>query len=132
MDSMDIYLTREFDQERRRVRVSDKILCKAALAIVAGLPGDKLGKYTYKKRIALPAVSARDGARAIVFFHAGENLFFFDMYVKSELSKKRGKELEDDEIDAYCAIAKDFIAMPADTLKRLLSSKDLIEVNCYE
>lgn len=129
---MGIYLTVEFDKERRRIRISDKTLCKAASAIIAGLPGDKLGKYTYKKRIALPAVSSRDGARAIVFFHKGENLFFFDIYVKSELSKKKGKELEDDEIDAYCAIAKDFISMSAETLERLLTSKNLIEVNCHE
>ncbi|UXY11254.1 type II toxin-antitoxin system RelE/ParE family toxin [Kosakonia sp. ML.JS2a] len=129
---MGIYLTMEFDQERRRVRISDKTLCKTAAAIIAGLHGDRLGKFTYKKRIALPAVSSRDGARAIVFFHEGDNLFFFDMYVKSELSKKKGKELEEDEIDAYCAVAKDFMVMPEETLARLLKSDDLIEVKCHE
>nr|WP_318381445.1 type II toxin-antitoxin system RelE/ParE family toxin [uncultured Enterobacter sp.] len=92
--------------------------------------GDHLGKYTYKKRLALPAVSPRDGARAIVFFKDGENVYFFDMYLKSHLSKKKGKELEDDEIDAYCKIAKDFVAMSPVQIKRLTEAKELIEVIC--
>lgn len=57
------------------------------------------------------------------------------MYLKSGLSKKKGKELEDDEIDAYCNdaycnIAKDFISMSPATINKLLSDKELIEVNC--
>ncbi|WP_333849584.1 hypothetical protein [Leclercia sp.] len=52
------------------------------------------------------------------------------MYLKSHLSKKRGKELEDDEIDAYCRIAEDFIALTPAQIKRLLNVKELIEVTC--
>lgn len=127
---MGIYLTPEFEAERKDARISNTILCKAAKAIISGLHGDHLGKYTYKKRLALPAVSPRDGARAIVFFHNGSNVYFFDMYLKSHLSKKRGKELEDDEIDAYCRIAEDFIALTPAQIKRLVNVKELIEVTC--
>jgi len=129
---MGIYLTPEFEQERKNARINDKILCKAARAITSGLPGDQLGKYTYKKRLALPAVSPQDGSRSIVFFNNGENLYFFDMYLKSQLSKKKGKELEDDEIAAYCKIASDFIAMTNGQIEQLLKAKELIEVNCDE
>lgn len=52
------------------------------------------------------------------------------MYLKSELSKKKGKELEADEINAYCNIAKDFIAMSSVMIKTLLTDKELIEVTC--
>lgn len=52
------------------------------------------------------------------------------MYLKSGLSKKKEKELEDDEIDAYCNIAKDFISMSQATINKLLSDKELVEVNC--
>jgi hypothetical protein len=66
------------------------------------------------------------------FFNNGENLYFFDMYLKSQLSKKKGKELEDDEIAAYCKIASDFIAMTNGQIEQLLKAKELIEVNCDE
>ncbi|AUH02107.1 addiction module toxin RelE [Prodigiosinella confusarubida] len=112
--------------------MSDKILCKAAKAILSGLPGDHLGKYTYKKRLALPAVSPQGGARSIVFFNNGTHVYFFDMYLKSGLSKKKGKELEDDEIDAYCKIAPDFIALTVEQIQQLLEDRELIEVNCDE
>lgn len=127
---MGVYVTPEFEAERRKARISDAILCKAAKAIFSGLPGDPLGKFTFKKRLGLPGVGARDGARSIVFFNDGENLFFFDVYLKSGLSKKKGKELEDDEISAYCDIAKDFIAMNPTTIDRLLADNELIEVMC--
>ncbi|MDL4915515.1 MAG: type II toxin-antitoxin system RelE/ParE family toxin [Enterobacterales bacterium endosymbiont of Blomia tropicalis] len=121
-----IYLTPEFETERQKVRISNAMLRKAAKAIFSGLPGDPLGKFTFKKRLGLPGV----GARSIVFFNDGDNVFFFDMYLKSGLSKKKGKELEDDEIDVYCNIAKDFISMSPATINKLLSDKELVEVNC--
>lgn len=127
---MGIYLTPDFDDDRRKARITDGILCKTARDIFRGLPGDSLGKFTYKKRIGLPGVGACDGARAIVFFNDGENIFFFDMYLKSDLSKKKGKELEDDEIDAYCKIASDFISMSQELIEVLLNKNDLIEVVC--
>lgn len=125
---MAIYLTPEFDKERRNARINDDTMRKVAKAITAGLMGDRLGKYTFKKRIGLPGVSSRDGARAIIFFNDGSNVFFFDIYLKSQLSKKRGKELENDEIDAYCRIAKDFIELSMSEIKLLLDSKNLLEV----
>jgi len=127
---MGIYLTPEFEVERQDARISDTILCKAAKAIFSGLSGDHPGKYTYKKRLALPAVSPRDGARAIVFFSDGTDIYFFDMYLKSKLSKKKGKELEDDEIDAYCKIAEDFVALSQVEIQYLLKNKELLEVTC--
>ena len=129
---MGIYLTPEFEGDRKRARISDATLCKAGKAIFSGLRGDSLGKFTYKKRLGLPGVGARDGARSIVFFNDGENIYFFDMYLKSEISKKKGKELETDEIDAYCSIAQDFVAMSPARIERLLADKELIEVACND
>lgn len=129
---MGIYLTPEFEEARRNARISNKILCKAAKAIIAGLQGDHLGKYTYKKRLALPSVSPANGARSIVFFNDSSNVYFFDTYLKSELSKKKGKELEDDEIEAYCKIAPDFIALTQRQIDQLISINQLTEVNCDE
>ena len=131
-NAMGIYLTPEFEAERRSARVSDKILCRAAKTIFLGLKGDRLGKFTFKKRLALPAVSARDGARTILFFNQGEHIYFFDMYLKSKISKKKGKELEDDEIDAYCKIAEDFVALNQWQINHLLDENELIEVICYD
>ncbi|EAQ0595660.1 type II toxin-antitoxin system RelE/ParE family toxin [Salmonella enterica] len=128
---MGIYLTPEFDEQRKDARIDNKVLCKAAKAIFSGLPGDHLGKYTWKKRLPVPGLGgSSNGARSIVFFNNGSNVFFFDMYLKSKLSKKSGKELEKDEIDAYCAIAEDFIAMTEKKIADLLKDNHLIEVTC--
>ncbi|WAH61955.1 hypothetical protein LZ023_36045 (plasmid) [Pseudomonas silvicola] len=84
--------------------------CKAAKSIFAGDYMEPIRTLHVQTRLGLPGVGASDGARSIVFFNYGNNIYFFDMYLKSQLSKKKGKELEDDEIDAYCRIARDFIA----------------------
>lgn len=89
-----------------------------------------LGRHVYKKRIGVHGAGASDGARSIVFFNNDTHLYFFDIYLKSELSKKTGKELEDDEIDVFCAIAKDFLSMSDNTLEQLVKDKELIEVKC--
>lgn len=126
---MGIYLTPEFDELRKNARINDKALCKAAKAIFSGLPGDHLGKYTWKKRLPVPGLGgSSNGARSIVFFNNGSDIFFFDMYLKSKLSKKKGKELEDDEIDVYCAFAEDFIEMTPAQVAQLLEQGELIEV----
>ena len=119
----------EFDELRKNARINDKALCKAAKAIFSGLPGDHLGKYTWKKRLPVPGLGgSSNGARSIVFFNNGSDIFFFDMYLKSKLSKKKGKELEDDEIDVYCAFAEDFIEMTPAQVAQLLEQGELIEV----
>lgn len=129
---MGIYLTPEFDEERRRLGITDKIICKTARKVYSGLKGDQLGKFTYKRRIALPKVGERGGARSIVFFNEGEHLYFFYLYAKSELSKKKGKEIEDAEIEIFCDIASDFIEMDDARIKHLLEEKELFEVKCDE
>ena len=42
----------------------------------------------------------------------------------------RNKELENDEVEAYCMIARDFIALTANDVNDLLKKSELIEVNC--
>ena len=121
---MGIYLTPEFDEERRRLGITDKIICKTARKVYSGLKGDQLGKFTYKRRIALPKVGERGGARSIVYF--------FYLYAKSELSKKKGKEIEDAEIEIFCDIASDFIEMDDARIKHLFEERELFEVKCDE
>ncbi|WP_258577344.1 type II toxin-antitoxin system RelE/ParE family toxin [Candidatus Pantoea persica] len=88
---MGVYLTPDFDKERRRLGITDKIICKTARKVFSGLRGNQLGKFTYKRRIALPKVSERDGARSIIFFNDGKHLYFFYLYAKSSLAKKKRK-----------------------------------------
>ncbi|CFB66472.1 type II toxin-antitoxin system RelE/ParE family toxin [Yersinia enterocolitica] len=127
---MPIYLTPEFDAERKRFRITGKKLCKAAELVRNGSHDGHLGRNVYKKRIGVPGSGASDGARSIVFFDNGEYLYFFDVYLKSELSKKKGKELEYDEIEVYCALAKDFLNMTDAIRLKLIKDKELIEVKC--
>ena len=105
---MGVYLTPEFDAERRRLGITDKIICKTARKVFSGLKGSQLGKFTYKRRN------------------------FFYLYAKSSLTKKKGKEIEDAEIDIFCSIASDFIEMDKSRIKALLEEKELFDVNCDE
>ena len=91
---MGVYLTPEFDAERRRLGITDKIICKTARKVFSGLKGSQLGKFTYKRRLALPKVSERDGARSIVFFNDGEHLYFFTFMRKARLLKRKVKKLK--------------------------------------
>lgn len=87
---MGIYLTPDFDGDRRKARITNGMLCKTAGDIFRGLPGDSLGKFTYKKRMGLPGVSARDGARAIVFLTMVK--IFFSLICTLKVSFQRKKE----------------------------------------
>lgn len=127
---MPILLTPEFERDRKRFFISDKKLCKAAELVRKGSHDGHLGRSVYKKRLGTAGTGARDGARSIIFFAQGEHLYFFDIYVKSELSKKKGKELEDDEIATYCDLAQDFLLMSDVVRQRLVTDRELIEVLC--
>lgn len=127
---MGTYLTPEFDRERKRLRITDDKICRAARETRQGLKADKLGAYTYKKRVGLPNTGARDGARSIVFFKSGDNVYFFYIYAKGEMSKKKGKEIEDDEITAFCAVGSQFVNFTQAQIDMLLMHKELIEVKC--
>lgn len=61
---------------------------------------------------------------------SGDNVYFFYIYVKSELSKKKGKELEKDEIATFCDIGSQFVALTQAQIDMLLMQQELIEVNC--
>lgn len=88
---MGVFLTPEFEAERRRLSITDNILCKTARKVFSGLKGNSLGKFTYKRRIALPNVSERDGARSIVFFNDGVHLYFFTFTQKAISLKRKVK-----------------------------------------
>ncbi|MEJ5062165.1 type II toxin-antitoxin system RelE/ParE family toxin [Erwinia rhapontici] len=127
---MPTYMTPEFDRDRKRFRISDQKLCKAADLVRNGAHDGHLGRSVYKKRIGVAGSGASNGARSIIFFSHGDHLYFFDIYVKSELSKKKGKELEMDEIESYCDVAQDFLKMNDYLRQQLIKVKELIEVNC--
>lgn len=62
---MGIYLTSEFDERRKDARINDKTMCKAEKVIFDGLPGDHLGKYTWKKRLPVPFVRVNGNLAAM-------------------------------------------------------------------
>lgn len=80
---MDVFKTRLFAKWAKKMRITDKQLIKAIDEIEQGLVEAELGKYLYKKRIALNS-GKRDGARTIIAYKEGDRAYFLEAFRKNE------------------------------------------------
>jgi len=126
-----IYVTNLFERSLKKQNIPDTTLCKIAQEIVSGLFDADLGGNVYKKRIPLQRGKS-GGSRSIVAFRLGENLFFIDGWIKSDVSKRGQKEIPDDDLETYRDIAHDFLSMSAQTINKAIETGRLREVHCYE
>ncbi|MEY7730835.1 type II toxin-antitoxin system RelE/ParE family toxin [Morganella morganii] len=73
---MKVYKTNIFSKKNiKNMGLSDSTLMKIALDVMSGVYEANLGGGVIKKRLALPGRGKRSGARTIIFFKAGQNLF---------------------------------------------------------
>ena len=79
-----------------------------------------------KKRIALTS-GKRAGARIIIFFKSGKNLFFVDGWKKNQVNH-RVKEIPDDALASYKDLAGDLLKLTEQQIERLKQAKQLREV----
>jgi len=71
---MRIFKTKSFNKWAKGL-LSDESLVAAIDEIVAGNFDAALGKKIYKQRVALPGKGKSGGARTILAFHEGNNVF---------------------------------------------------------
>lgn len=83
---MSIFVLKPFDRNLKRYSISEEKLFSAAREIMAGQYEADLGGGVFKKRIALDAGKS-GGARSVIIFKYGGNLFFVNGWSKSDIKK---------------------------------------------
>ncbi|QTF07215.1 type II toxin-antitoxin system RelE/ParE family toxin [Brenneria izadpanahii] len=124
-----IYTTKLFDRKMKKEDVTDVDLCQAAADVMNGDFEADLGGGVLKKRLALQSGKS-GGARSIIFFKKGSNVFFFDGWRKNQITRKGAKEIEEDVLKTYKDFAEVFLQYDAAMITRLKKVKQLREVNC--
>ncbi|WP_241576642.1 type II toxin-antitoxin system RelE/ParE family toxin [Rosenbergiella collisarenosi] len=127
---MACYLDSEFEEERLRLGITDSAICQAAKRLDADSHDGQLSAFIYKMRLPAQGRGKRGGARSVVCYKKNHHQFFIFLYAKAELSKKKGKEIEDEDIEAFALIGKDLCNLPDENLKSLVLSGVLKEVEC--
>ncbi|MCC4107229.1 type II toxin-antitoxin system RelE/ParE family toxin [Serratia ureilytica] len=126
---MDIFVTDDFDKFMKKNRIVDQKICTAAHELEHGNHDGDLGGGVYKKRLPLNR-GKRGGTRSIVAFKHGRHQYFVDGWLKNTVKQNGAKEINDDELATYRELAKDFLAMPPEIIKRAIDSGYLREVKC--
>ncbi|WCG83257.1 type II toxin-antitoxin system RelE/ParE family toxin [Pectobacterium sp. A5351] len=125
---MAVYTTKLFDKKLKSEILSDSYLCEIANDVMNDRVEGDLGGGVLNKRIALNAGKSA-GARTIIFFKLGSNLFFADGWKKNQV-RKGVKEIQDDELAVYKDIADDLLQLTVQQIARLVKVKELREVKC--
>jgi hypothetical protein len=87
------FKTKIFNKWMRKVGLKDQDLLLAILEMETGLIDADLGGDVYKKRIGLPGVGKRSGARTVVASKLYRKWFFLFGFVKNERDNISDNEL---------------------------------------
>lgn len=87
------FKTKTFNQWMRKTELKDEDLLFAVSEMEAGLIDANLGGNVYKKRIALPGMGKRAGARTLVAGKIFRTWFFIFGFVKNEKDNINDDEL---------------------------------------
>jgi len=120
---MRIFKNKVFDKWARGQGIKITTLRDIADEMTEGNAGSSLGKKIYKKRIALAGRGKRGGARAIIGFVSGGNLFFMHGYAKNVQS-----DVTLDEKKALQELAAIYHCYTDRQLNTVVKGKELIEI----
>lgn len=122
------YVLRTFDRSLKGVAIDDDKLCDAARELRAGQFEANLGGHLYKKRIPLTRGKSC-GVRAVMAFKSDNDLFFINGWVKNVV-KKGCREIPDDVLLLYKAVAIQMINMTPEQAQLALKTGKMREVKC--
>jgi hypothetical protein len=105
-----------FAKAARKVKISDKMLCKVIAQVIAG-QADDLGGGVYKKRLS------NNQYRSIILARAG-NFWIYEFL----FSKQNKTNLEDFELKSFRNLAKVYQAMSDEGLALEVGDGSLIEI----
>ena len=119
---MRIFKTKAFNKWAKGL-LSDKHLLAAAEEIAAGDFDACLGQKVYKKRIAVVGKGKSGGARTIIAYQEGNNLFFMDGFTKGEKAN-----ISPTEKIALQKAASVYLALCTADLNKAVKANILIEL----
>jgi len=120
---MRIFKTKWFHRWAAKEGLTEMVLRAAAVELEQGL-GDALGGYVYKKRIALPGLGKRGGARTLIAYRSGHAVFFMYGFPKNERAN-----IESGELKALRLLARALLGYGTQDLVKAVEAGELIEVN---
>ena len=107
----------------RKSGLSDAALSEAVAEMAHGLVDADLGGYLLKKRIALPGMGKRGGARTIIATKMTDRWFFLYGFSKNEQAN-----VSIDELKALRELASDLLGLSDRMLERTLVGGEIVEV----
>ena len=119
-----IFITRTFTRWMRKAGLTDQALCQAVSEMSQGLIDADLGGNVVKKRVPLPGMGKRGGARTIVATNRGDRWFFLYGFEKNERSN-----IDKDEIKALQELAAEYLAIDDQGIELAVSSGKFMEVH---
>ena len=105
-----------FAKAAKKAKISDVMLCKAILQVIAG-QADDLGGGVFKKRLS------NNQYRSIILARGGD--FWVYQYV---FAKQDRANIEDDELAAFRMLAKEYGAMTLEQAKSQVADRHWIEI----
>jgi len=118
-----IFKTKDFSRWAKKIKLSDSKLIDAISEMTQGLIDAELGRYLYKKRIALQNSGKRGGARTIIAYKDKEIAYFIYGFAKNEK-----ENISTSEKEAFKEYAITLIDMDAKQLHIAIVSGEIIEV----
>lgn len=107
----------------RKSGVTDHALRHAVSEMAQGLVDADLGRHLLKKRVALPGMGKRGGARTIVATKRAERWIFLYGFEKNERSN-----IDNDELKVLQEIAEDLLGLNEQQLRAAMAAGELVEI----
>lgn len=118
-----VFKTRTFARWTKRIALTDAMLLTSVDDMRRGLLDADLGGHVVKKRIALPGLGKRGGARALVATKLAERWFFLYGFSKNEQGDIDGRALR-----GLQELAKELLGFDETELDIALAAGELVEV----
>ena len=120
---MQIYKLKWFDRWAKSEKLSDRSLLNAFNEMNAGLIDARLGKYIYKKRVAIAGKGKSSSLRTIVAFKSERRAVFIYGF-----SKSKQENITDKELKALKIFASEVIAYDQQKIENAIKIGTFIEV----
>jgi hypothetical protein len=120
---MQIYKLKWFDRWAKNENLSDRSLLAAFNEMNAGLVDAKLGKYIYKKRVAITGKGKSGALRTIVAFKSEKRAIFIYGF-----SKSKQVNISNQELKALKIFANDVISYNEQEIQNAVKIGTFIEV----
>jgi hypothetical protein len=122
------YKVSSFKRSTKKIKITDQRLLETANEVLRGIYEADLGSGVIKKRMAINGKGKSGGIRVIIFFKINHHLFFVDGWEKNNISSKKAKEIEDDDLEGYRQLSRLFLSYTDEKLFELISHGILEEL----